>query len=247
MNTRGPRCTRRSLWTRRAAGGELNGLALKRQTAQPSSALKVVGDELGLDPSASRHRARRERLLQLVRGQGPRPGGGQTTPNATILVAIRLARCHGHAVGAHIRRGDSGDSFRPAMPPPEKRQKPKKAPNPGGNPGNPRKWAKTENRQAQKRATAAIRADKTPRKTGAIGLGTSPLEPEPGLWQTIPAKMQRRRTARKGPEALGTGRAARRGARPPAQKGEAHRAMSSRPLGQNPWRVTLCCSRPSME
>ena len=29
-----------------AAGGELNGLALKRQTAQSSSALKVVGDEL---------------------------------------------------------------------------------------------------------------------------------------------------------------------------------------------------------
>ena len=28
------------------SGGELNGLALKRQTAQSSSALKVVGDEL---------------------------------------------------------------------------------------------------------------------------------------------------------------------------------------------------------
>ena len=29
-----------------AAGGELNGLALKRQTAQPSSTLNFVGDEL---------------------------------------------------------------------------------------------------------------------------------------------------------------------------------------------------------
>ena len=55
--------------------------------------------------------------------------------------------------------------------------------------------------------------------------------------------MQRRRTARKGPEALALarGRAARRGTRPPAQGREACRAVS-RPLTQNPWRA----GRPAM-
>ena len=36
------------------------------------------------------------------------------------------------------------------MPSPEKRQKPKKSPNSGGNPGNPRKWAKTEDTEQPK-------------------------------------------------------------------------------------------------
>ena len=68
------------------------------------------GCKVGLDPPAIRLGGRRERLLQF-----PRPRGGQTAPNATILVAIRLAHRHGHALRAHIWRGDSGDSLRPTV------------------------------------------------------------------------------------------------------------------------------------
>ena len=252
MNTRDPRCTRRSLCGRRAQrlGSQTpdrptilrlegRGRRAPHCRGERMGAEKHVdrpgrggGRKMGLDPSAIQRRIRRERLLQLVRGQGPRPRGGQTTPHATILVAIRLAHRHGHAVGAHIRRGDSGDSFRPTVSSGSagdacQRRRPAPAATPATHgsgrrlrtPSSPRAAAAAKARAKEKPAspkgaTAAIRADKTPRKTGASGLGTSPAGARTrALANNGPGKMQRRRTAR--------------------PKGrEARRAMSSRPLGQ---------------
>ena len=152
---------------------------------------------------------------QLVRGQGPRPRGGQTTPNATILVAIRLAHRH---VTQEIR--PTYRLFRRRW----RCQKPKKAPNPGGNPGNPRKWAKTEDTEQPKgrgrgkgkgkgktgkpKKGGRNEGDKIPRKTGAIGLGTSP------------AGARTRRRARSASAGPWQRQSSERGTRPPAQKGE---------------------------
>ena len=198
------------------------------------------GREMGLDPAAIRRRGRRERLLQLVRGQGPRPRGGQTIPNATILVAIRLAmgmrsgRTFGE-VTQEIRSDLPSLQEALAMPSPEKRQKPKKSPNSGGNPGNPRKWAKTEDTE-QPKGKGKGKTGK-PKGGDRRNQGGQDSQEDWGDWSWNQSSGARTRAlANNGPgtakkedrperargtaRALARGRAARRGARPPAQKGE---------------------------
>ena len=168
------------------------------------------GRQMGLDTPPIRLRGRRARLLHLVRGQGPRPRGGEAAPDAAVLVAVRLAHRHGHARRAHIQpaptcrfSGGVGDAL------PGKEAEAQKTPNPGGNPGNPRKWARTdESEQPKGRGRGGKgkgkakggkpKAGKKLRKTGATGFDR--LEPGPGIRQEGGPPRQR-------PKALGTARA----------------------------------------
>ena len=107
MNIQNQKCTRRSLGARPfAAGGELNGLALKRQTAQSSSALKGRGRRaphgggkgVGAEEYADRPGWGGGRQMGL---DTPTIQGGEAAPDATILVAVCLAHRHGHALRAY--------------------------------------------------------------------------------------------------------------------------------------------------
>ena len=124
-----------------AAGGELNGLALKRQTAQSSSALKVVGDELHtVEEKEWEPKSMLTVLGRILLQFGSeddvhaycswfvakvRAQGADKLPHMQQFW-LQSAGASGHALRAHIRRGHSGDPRRPA--PPEKKQKPKKTP-----------------------------------------------------------------------------------------------------------------------
>ena len=82
------------------------------------------------------------------------------------------------ACRAYVRRGHPGDPRRPAVSPggvgdalSGKKQKPKKTANPGSNPGNPRKWARTDESEQPKR-----------RRQAAMVLGQRKQGGPPGAW-----------------------------------------------------------------
>ena len=104
------------------------------------------GRKMGLDPFAIRRRGRRrgqgaDKLYQMQ----------QFWLQAAwrIAMGMRSGRTFGE-VTQEIRSDLPSLQEALAMPSPEKRQKPKKSPNSGGNPGNPRKWAKTEDTEQPK-------------------------------------------------------------------------------------------------
>ena len=149
-----------------------------------------------------------------------------------------------------------------AMPSSEKRQKPKKAPNPGGNPGNPQKWAKTEDTEQPKGRGRGKGKGKgktgKPKEGDRRNQSGQDSQEDWGDWSWNQSSWSQNQGSGKqwswenakkedrpardsaGPRQRQSSQAGDPTTRPKGR--EARRAMSSRPLGQNPWGVTLRCS-----